>query len=301
MRALTRAPAIPIERGECVTGDLLVEGVLGHVFEGADTVVHLAGPNEVRAAADPEGTICDVAAGALRVAKAANVAGVRQIVYLSTVHVYGARLRPGSEVDEDTPCEPRAAYTIARLAAEQVLAGYSDAAVVVLRLTNSVGAPGGVDVDRWSLVANDLCRQAATTGRLVLRSDGTQWRDFVALSDVCDVVSRIASACRARSPPAPTTSARASRSRSEASPVWCRTQSRQPASRARLSRRPHPATHLRPQPGFPSSDWRPPATERTHPCATQWQRPSPSPSPTARSSPTRRPDEHDRPMTTIAR
>src|SRR5207247_7297531 len=59
----------------------------------------------------------------------------------------------------------------------------------VLRLTNGVGRPAAPEVERWSLVANDLCRQAATTGALRLRTDGLQWRDFVALDDVCRVVA----------------------------------------------------------------------------------------------------------------
>ena len=65
----------------------------------------------------------------------------------------------------------------------------------MLRLTNAVGAPDDPRVDRWTLVANDLCRQGALTGRLELRSSGVQWRDFVALHDVCSIVgsaSRVA-------------------------------------------------------------------------------------------------------------
>jgi UDP-glucose 4-epimerase len=133
-----------------------------------------------------------VAAGAVHVARAAVRSDVAQIVYVSTVHVYGARLRPGAVVDEETPCEPRAAYAIARLAAEHVLAGYGPPGVIILRLTNSVGAPAAAEVDRWSLVANDLCRQGTVTGRLVLRSDGTQWRDFVALADVTRILAAVA-------------------------------------------------------------------------------------------------------------
>jgi UDP-glucose 4-epimerase len=166
--------------------------VLDRLCHGVDTLVHLAGPNEVRSAADPAGSMTEVVAGAVGVARSAARAGVGQIVYLSTVHVYGARLRPGTVVDEDTACEPRAAYAIARLGAEHVLAAYGKAPVVVLRLTNSVGAPASTAVDRWTLVANDLCRQGVTTGRLVLHSDGTQWRDFVALSDVCEVIADVA-------------------------------------------------------------------------------------------------------------
>jgi UDP-glucose 4-epimerase len=90
--------------------------------------------------------------------------------------------------------EPRSAYAISRLASEHVAAslggGHYD--LVVLRLTNSVGAPEDARIDRWSLVANDLCRQGARTGTLTLRSSGMQWRDFVPLGAVCSAISAAA-------------------------------------------------------------------------------------------------------------
>jgi UDP-glucose 4-epimerase len=92
---------------------------------------------------------------------------------------------------EDQPAEPRSVYAIARLASEHLLEAVTDRGieVVVFRLTNSVGAPAHPDVDRWSLVTNDLCRQAVTRGELHLRSAGTQWRDFVALADACRILT----------------------------------------------------------------------------------------------------------------
>jgi UDP-glucose 4-epimerase len=42
------------------------------------------------------------------------------------------------------------------------------------------------------LLANDLCRQAIEKGKLTLSSNGCQYRDFVCLSDVEDVIDCIA-------------------------------------------------------------------------------------------------------------
>jgi len=105
---------------------------------------------------------------------------------MSTVHVYGRRIQGGVTVTEDMRPEPQAPYAIARLASEHLVAGLAPAGVEVvsLRLTNSLGAPADPSVDRWTLVANDLCRQGALDGRLELRSSGSQWRDFIALADV---------------------------------------------------------------------------------------------------------------------
>jgi UDP-glucose 4-epimerase len=134
-----------------------------------------------------------------RLAEAGKTAGSRRLIYLSTVHVYGARMQPGVTLTEDMRAEPRSAYAISRLASEHVTASLAADAyeLVILRLTNSIGAPANPAVDRWSLVANDLARQGALTGRLRLNSAGVQWRDFVALSEVCRT---IVAACRTGDP-----------------------------------------------------------------------------------------------------
>ena len=158
-------------------------------LEGCDVVVHLAGPNEVVASRRPDESLAATAGGARRVAEAASNAGLRRFIYVSTVHVYGAALAGGAVVTEQTVPEPVAPYAVARLAAEHVAATTLDGPdLVVFRLTNSLGRPAHPSVDRWTLVTNDLARQAAVDGRLQLQSHGMQWRDFVALGDACTVL-----------------------------------------------------------------------------------------------------------------
>jgi UDP-glucose 4-epimerase len=43
-------------------------------------------------------------------------------------------------------------------------------------------------VNRWTLVFNDLCRQAMTSGEMVIKSSGKQQRDFISLHDVAAAV-----------------------------------------------------------------------------------------------------------------
>jgi UDP-glucose 4-epimerase len=198
VRAAVRRP-VGWLGGRQVAADLCA-APLGPLVEGVEAVVHLAAPDEVAAAADPDAAVADTVTATRRLAEAAAEAGVGRFVYLSTVHVYGAALAPGAVVDETTVPEPRHPYGIAHLAAEHTAAAaFGD--LVVLRLANAVGAPAHPDVTRWTLVANDLCRQAATTGRLVLRTHGMQWRDFVTVADACRV---IAAACDPATLPAGT-------------------------------------------------------------------------------------------------
>ncbi len=46
----------------------------------------------------------------------------------------------------------------------------------------------GSGVNRWTLVFNGLCRQAMTSGEMVVKSSGKQQRDFIPLHDVAVAV-----------------------------------------------------------------------------------------------------------------
>jgi len=111
------------------------------------------------------------------------------MLYFSTAHVYGAPMT--GTIDERTPARPAHPYASShRVAEEGVLAAHDrgDIDGVVIRLSNGYGAPLWPGVRCWSLVVNDLCRQAVEQGRLVLRSTGVQRRDFVPLTDISRAV-----------------------------------------------------------------------------------------------------------------
>jgi UDP-glucose 4-epimerase len=191
VQTLIRDPALWLAAPQTVC-DLctIAPDALAAACRGAASVVHLAGEDEVLAARDPSAALGSTVVATERVAEACAAAGVRRLVYLSTVHVYGARIGEGATLSEEMRAEPRSAYAISRLASEHIVASRATGAyeLVILRLTNSVGAPADPSVDRWSLVANDLSRQGAVHGRLQLRSAGVQWRDFVSLRAVCRAI-----------------------------------------------------------------------------------------------------------------
>ncbi len=194
-RGLVRTPVRYLPADRQIEIDLLDDGPgLIRAFEGVDTVVHLAGQNEVVATQQPDRALTETLLAGRHVTAAAVEARVARLVYVSTIHVYGALLIDGAVIDETMLPHPKSTYAISRLACEHLVAQGADAGleVLVVRLSNAVGSPVDSDVDRWSLVAMDLCRQAATTGKMVLHSAGTQYRDFVALTDVCELIERCA-------------------------------------------------------------------------------------------------------------
>lgn len=174
---------------EVVLSDSGDPSALDGLCRGIDSVIHLAAANEHVSAANPEQALIDTGLGSLALLRAAERQGVGRFVYVSTAHVYGAPL--AGRIDEETLPRPVHPYAITHRTAEDfVLAarasGHMDG--LVLRLSNGLGAPADPLVDRWTLVGNDLCRQAVVDGFLTLQSSGLQQRDFVALSDVCRAV-----------------------------------------------------------------------------------------------------------------
>ncbi|MGI8807504.1 MAG: NAD-dependent epimerase/dehydratase family protein [Acidimicrobiales bacterium] len=162
------------------------------VLAGAGAVVNCVAHNENQAAADPEGAAKVAVAAAGRLGEAVVRLKVPRLLHLSTVHVYGTF---EGDMDEDTEVRPTHPYAVAHAAAERAVcaATGSSGQGVIVRLSNAVGPPVRPDVDRWTLVTNDLARTWAETGALRLRSDGTARRDFVALADVCRAVHHLLS------------------------------------------------------------------------------------------------------------
>lgn len=159
---------------------------LDNLSAGADCLIHLAAPNEIECAADPDASVAATVRLTENALRAARTAGVPRFIYMSTVHVYGPMQ---GLIDENTAPDPQHPYAVAHLESEHaVQAAATDVDAIVLRLSNGYGAPADNGTDRWSLLVNDLCRQAIRDHRLQLSSNGLQQRDFLPLSDVADAI-----------------------------------------------------------------------------------------------------------------
>jgi UDP-glucose 4-epimerase len=189
IRILTRRPAAA--RPAWASGlavfqdDLLAPAALSAALRGVETVLHLAALNEVESQADPVRAVDVTIGGTVRLIRAARETGVRRMLYLSTIHVYG-RLG-AAPITEHTLPAPTHPYAITHLAAEHFVLAETRRGTMgglVFRLSNGYGCPADPLVDRWTLVFLDLCRQAARSGVLALASSGRPQRDFISLEDV---------------------------------------------------------------------------------------------------------------------
>lgn len=167
---------------------LTVEKFPDNIF----AVIHLAALNEWDCVKYPSEAI-RVNIDESRIILENSVAvGVTKFIYFSTAHIYRSPLL--GNINEETLPLPAHPYAITHKAAEDyIIAATLQKKIqsVVIRLSNSFGAPVSPTVNRWTLLANDLSKQAIENKKLKLLSNGCQYRDFVCLTDVEYCIEKI--------------------------------------------------------------------------------------------------------------
>jgi UDP-glucose 4-epimerase len=153
-----------------------------------DCIIHLAALNEIDCASDPQLADKVNRAGTEFLADSAAEHGVKNFIYFSTFHVYGKAAK--GLISEEVRPEPNHPYAVTHLQAEHAVMNlrHKGMNTVIFRLSNSYGYPMDINVNRWTLLVNDLSRQVVTTGRMCLTSSGRQKRDFISLGNVTEAV-----------------------------------------------------------------------------------------------------------------
>jgi UDP-glucose 4-epimerase len=103
----------------------------------------------------------------------------------STFHVYGAT--GGGAISENFSPAPSSVYGLTNLMGDEAALYFRKAKglkVIIPRLSNGYGAPLFREIDRWTLIVNDLARMAFETKGVKLQGSGLAQRDFVAIRDV---------------------------------------------------------------------------------------------------------------------
>jgi UDP-glucose 4-epimerase len=159
-----------------------------------DVVIHLAALNEWDSVKQPSEAIRVNIDETRQILENSIGAGVKQFIYFSTAHIYGSPLT--GKISESGLPVPQHPYAITHKAAEDYLIAANLQKKIkgnVIRLSNAFGAPVSAKVNRWTLLANDLCKQAVEKSVMVLTSNGCQYRDFICLTDVEEVISQMIS------------------------------------------------------------------------------------------------------------
>jgi len=154
---------------------------------GAEVVFHLAAQADVQTSMKhPDRDASANVVGTVQVLEAARRAGAKLVFTSTGGAIYGECDGPARE---DGPREPMSPYGIAKLCAEEYVAGWNrihGSGHVVLRLGNVYGPRQGSSLE-GGVVAIFLERMARGT-ETVIYGDGLQTRDFVYVADVVDAL-----------------------------------------------------------------------------------------------------------------
>ncbi len=168
------------------------EEALERSCDGVNVIIHAAGMNAQDCATDPITALAFNGLASAKLVAAASRASVKKFIYLSTAHVYASPLV--GVITEETCPRNLHPYATSHLAGEHAVLSASSRGKfqgVVLRLSNTFGAPMHKDANCWMLLVNDLCKQAVQTRQLVLQTSGLQHRDFIGLAEVSYVVEEL--------------------------------------------------------------------------------------------------------------
>ncbi|MGZ4351240.1 MAG: NAD-dependent epimerase/dehydratase family protein, partial [Solirubrobacteraceae bacterium] len=171
---------------DTVLGSITDREALERALHSCDAVAHLAAVADVNDVhASPEDAERVNARGTVTVLEAARRAGVKRIVYASTIWVY-SDCEP-EEVDEDTLLPPPShLYTSTKLAGELYCKAYQELYGIdytILRF----GSPYGPRA-REAAVIPAFVNKALAGEPLTLAGDGMQSRKFVYVEDLAEGV-----------------------------------------------------------------------------------------------------------------
>jgi nucleoside-diphosphate-sugar epimerase len=151
-------------------------------IEGFDAVCHLAAlSNDPLGDLDPNLTYEINYKASVRLAELAKAAGVRRFVFSSSCSCYGAA---GDEMlTEEALLKPVTPYGKSKVWAERDVSALADADFSPIFLRNAT-AYGVSPRLRFDLVLNNLAAWAFTTGKIMMKSDGSPWRPIVHIRDI---------------------------------------------------------------------------------------------------------------------
>jgi len=151
-------------------------------FKGIDAVIHLAAlSNDPLGDLNPTLTFDINHKGSVHIARLAKKAGVGRYLLSSSCSNYGSA--GDGLVNEDSELNPVTAYGESKVLSERDIITLADDnfTPVFLRPATAYGVSPRL---RFDIVLNNLVAWAFTSGKILLKSDGTPWRPIAHIEDI---------------------------------------------------------------------------------------------------------------------
>jgi len=156
------------------------------IFEGASAVINLGGlSNDPTAEYNPEANHQMNTVATRTLAEMAKKAGTKRYIFASSCSIYDVGVVDEERdvlLTEESPVQPRAAYSLSKLGGERELLALHDKdfSPVLLRMGTLFGFSPRM---RYDLVVNTFVKDAFLKGAITLHYGGQMWRPLVSVQD----------------------------------------------------------------------------------------------------------------------
>lgn len=117
---------------------------------------------------------------------------VENFIYFSTIQVYGNNLK--GKIKEQQQLNPNNIYGLTHQIGEEICNYYrnnKNINCINIRLSNSYGQPLFENKNCWDSVINNITKSAFESKKIVLKSDGNIFKDFIHFSEICSFINLI--------------------------------------------------------------------------------------------------------------